>query len=50
MLGDTKAFSGFSVNDIAAARTFYAETLGLNVTEENGMLRLHLAGGADVLV
>ena len=31
--------------DIPAAKEFYAGTLGLNVTEENGMLMLHLAGG-----
>jgi catechol 2,3-dioxygenase-like lactoylglutathione lyase family enzyme len=46
MLGDSKAFSGFSTNDIPAAKRFYAETLGIEVTEENGMLTLHLDGGA----
>jgi catechol 2,3-dioxygenase-like lactoylglutathione lyase family enzyme len=50
MLGSSKAFSGFSVDDIEAAKTFYGETLGQNVTEENGMLALHLAGGGEVLV
>ena len=50
MLTDSHAFSGFSVDDVPAARTFYAETLGLDVTEENGMLQLHLAGGSTVLV
>src|SRR3712207_1479619 len=45
MLADTPAFSGFAVPDIDAARDFYANTLGLRVTEENGMLTLHLAGG-----
>ncbi len=44
MLTSSHAFSGFSVDDIPAARAFYAETLGLRVTEENGMLTLHLAG------
>jgi catechol 2,3-dioxygenase-like lactoylglutathione lyase family enzyme len=44
------AYSGFSTNDIAAARGFYAETLGLEVSEENGMLTLNLPGGARVLV
>jgi catechol 2,3-dioxygenase-like lactoylglutathione lyase family enzyme len=43
MLKETKAFSGFSVDDIPAAREFYGETLGIEVTEENGMLTLHLA-------
>ena len=48
MLQDSHAFSGFSVDDISAAKAFYADTLGLRVTEENGMLTLHLAGdGGD---
>ena len=50
MLGTAKAFSGFSVDDIAAAKDFYGDTLGLDVDEENGMLALHIAGGGDVLV
>jgi catechol 2,3-dioxygenase-like lactoylglutathione lyase family enzyme len=41
----TKAFSGFAVPDVDQAREFYADTLGINVTEENGLLTLHLAGG-----
>ncbi|WP_370616855.1 VOC family protein [Mumia sp. Pv 4-285] len=50
MLGDTPAFSGFSVDDTTTAKAFYADTLGLDVDEENGMLTLHLAGGRDTLV
>jgi catechol 2,3-dioxygenase-like lactoylglutathione lyase family enzyme len=50
MLTDSHAFSGFSTNDIPGTKAFYAETLGLEVTEENGMLTLHLAGGGTVLV
>jgi catechol 2,3-dioxygenase-like lactoylglutathione lyase family enzyme len=50
MFGTTKAFSGFSVNDIDAARKFYSETLGLKVSEENGLLTLHIAGDRDTLV
>jgi catechol 2,3-dioxygenase-like lactoylglutathione lyase family enzyme len=50
MLTDSKAFSGFSVNDVPQARRFYEETLGLRVTESNGMLTLHIAGDRDVLV
>jgi catechol 2,3-dioxygenase-like lactoylglutathione lyase family enzyme len=46
MLGKTKAFSGFAAPDIEAARAFYADTLGLDVTEENGLLTLNLEGGA----
>ena len=45
MFEHTKAFSGFSVDDIPAAHAFYADTLGIRVTEEHGMLTLHLAGG-----
>jgi predicted enzyme related to lactoylglutathione lyase len=44
MFKDTKAFSGFSVDDISAAKRFYGETLGIEVTEENGLLSLHIAG------
>jgi catechol 2,3-dioxygenase-like lactoylglutathione lyase family enzyme len=48
-LRDSHAFSGFSVSDIAAAKKFYGDTLGLKVTEEHGMLKLHLATGGSVL-
>jgi predicted enzyme related to lactoylglutathione lyase len=50
MLENSKAFSGFSVDDIPAAKKFYGETLGLNVTEENGMLTLNLAGDRGTLI
>ena len=53
LLRDSAAFSGFSVDDLDAARTFYEEVLGLRTsteTEMGGLLRLHLAGGRDVLV
>ena len=50
MLSDSHAYSGFSSNDIPKAKEFYAETLGLEVAEENGMLTLHLAGGGKVLI
>jgi len=50
MFANSKAFSGFSVNDIPAAKQFYSETLGLNVSEESGMLHLHIAEGGDILV
>lgn len=44
------AFSGFSSNDIPAARRFYAETVGLEVIEVNDMLELQLPGGGHTLV
>jgi predicted enzyme related to lactoylglutathione lyase len=49
MFEHTLAFSGFSTNDIPAAKTFY-ESLGLRVSEANGMLTLHIAGERDTLV
>lgn len=45
MLSDSPAFSGFSVDDTDAARAFYADVLGLTVTEDNGILTLELGGG-----
>lgn len=50
MFKDTKAFSGFSVDDLGRARDFYADTLGLEVAEQDGMLTLHVAGGTRILV
>jgi predicted enzyme related to lactoylglutathione lyase len=50
MLRDSKAFSGFSANDIPKAKEFYGQTLGLKVSESNGLLTLHVADGNDVLV
>ena len=50
MFSDSHAFAGYSVDDIAAARAFYADVLGLTVNEANGMLTLHLAGGGRVLL
>jgi catechol 2,3-dioxygenase-like lactoylglutathione lyase family enzyme len=49
MFEHTKAFSGFSVDDLPKAKQFYGETLGLRVSEENGLLFLHIAEGHDVL-
>ena len=50
VLENTKAFSGFSVDDVPEAKRFYSETLGLRVSEEYGMLWLHIAGERDILV
>jgi predicted enzyme related to lactoylglutathione lyase len=52
MLRDSKAFSGFSVNDTQKARKFYGETLGLEVTDADmpGLLTLRLGSGAAVLI
>jgi catechol 2,3-dioxygenase-like lactoylglutathione lyase family enzyme len=50
MLSGRAAFSGFSTNDIPKARAFYGDTLGLEVAEENGMLRLTFPNGHTVLI
>jgi predicted enzyme related to lactoylglutathione lyase len=50
MLRDSAAFSGFTVDDVAAAKAFYGDVLGLDVTEEHGMLTLHLAPERPTLV
>jgi predicted enzyme related to lactoylglutathione lyase len=53
MFKDSKAFSGFSTNDIAKAKDFYGNVLGLNVEEsgkEMPVLTLHLATGGNIFV
>ena len=50
MFANTKAYSGFAVNDLQRAREFYGDTLGLKTSEEHGLMSLHLAGGRDTLV
>ena len=50
MLEKSKAFSGFAAPDIAKEKKFYSDTLGLKTSEDHGLLRLHLAGGNDVLI
>jgi predicted enzyme related to lactoylglutathione lyase len=50
MFENTKAFSGFSVDDLEAAKKFYGEVLGLKTSERYGLLTLHLAGGRDTLI
>jgi predicted enzyme related to lactoylglutathione lyase len=50
MFENTRAFSGFAVDDLEAAKKFYGEALGLKTSEQYGLLTLHLAGGRDTLV
>ena len=51
MFANTKAFSGFAVDDLDKAREFYGETLGIETTvEEMGILTLHIAGDRPTLV
>jgi hypothetical protein len=47
MFANTKAFSGFAVDDLEAARGFYADTLGIDVSGADQLLTLRLAGGRD---
>lgn len=50
MLKDSRAYSGFSTNDVAATRAFYSDTLGVDVSGGDGMLTLRLGGGGRVLI
>jgi predicted enzyme related to lactoylglutathione lyase len=53
MFADTKAFSGFAVDDLEQARQFYGETLGIGtsvISEEVGLMTLHIAGDRDTFV
>jgi predicted enzyme related to lactoylglutathione lyase len=51
MFENTKTYSGFAVPDIAEAKRFYGETLGLRISEPaEGILTLHLAGERNTLV
>ncbi len=51
MLQQSKAFSGFSVNDLAQAKAFYTETLGLLVKDNPmGLLELHLEGNNPLII
>ncbi len=51
MFKQTKAFSGFSVNDLQKAKTFYSEVLGLEVADNPmGLIELHIEGGNRIIV
>ncbi len=50
MLSAVTAFSGFSTDDSSTVKAFYADTLGLDVTDENGMLTLKFPNGHTVLI
>ncbi len=50
MFKDTKAYSGFAVDDVQKAQEFYGDTLGLKTSEEYGLLTLHIAGDRPTLV
>jgi catechol 2,3-dioxygenase-like lactoylglutathione lyase family enzyme len=50
MFKNTKAFSGFSTDDLQKAKEFYSKTLGLEVSETAEGLGLHIAGGGRVFI
>ena len=53
MLEQSRAFSGFAVDDLKAARRFYGETLEQRLEvldEDNGLMTLHLAGERPTLI
>jgi predicted enzyme related to lactoylglutathione lyase len=50
MLESAKAYSGFAAADMTEAREFYAETLGLPVSEAPPGLWVTLPGGRDTLI
>ena len=50
MIEAVDSFSGFSVNDLAVARTFYVDTLGLKLLDDSMGLRLELPGGSELFV
>jgi catechol 2,3-dioxygenase-like lactoylglutathione lyase family enzyme len=50
MLSETSAYSGIAVRDMAEARRFYAETLGVRTSEEYGLMWLHHANDHRTLV
>ena len=50
MFKNTKAFSGFSVDDLQKAKQFYSQILGLEISESNGLLELHISGWTNILI
>ena len=50
MFKNTKAFSGFSVDDLQKAKDFYGQTLGMEVSETEEGLGLKIAGGGEVFI
>jgi catechol 2,3-dioxygenase-like lactoylglutathione lyase family enzyme len=51
MFNNTRAYSGFSVNDLEKAREFYSQVLGLEVKDAPmKILELHIKGGNPIIV
>jgi len=53
MFKNTKAFNGYSVNDIKKAKEFYGKILGLEVSDVPGMevlLNVKISGGNKIML
>lgn len=51
MFKDTKAFSGYSVDDTARAKAFYSDILDIKTKEgEMGILELHINGNNPIIL
>lgn len=51
MLTHSKAFSGFSVDDLQKAKNFYSKILGLKVFDNPmGVIELHTEGSNKILI
>ena len=50
MFKNTKAFSSFSVDDLEKAKKFYGQTLGLEISEANEGISLHIVGGNEIFI
>ncbi|MBC7872124.1 MAG: VOC family protein [Chitinophagaceae bacterium] len=50
MFKNTKAFSSFSVDDVPKAKAFYAEVLGVEVSQDDDLLNLHIVGDSQILI
>jgi predicted enzyme related to lactoylglutathione lyase len=49
MFKPLQTYNGFSINDLAAAKQFYSEVLGLQVTEEGPGMRIQHVGGGSAI-
>ncbi|MEO8413453.1 MAG: VOC family protein [Ginsengibacter sp.] len=51
MLKHSKAFSGFSVDDLQKAKQFYSDILGLDVADNPmGLLELNIEGSNTIII
>jgi catechol 2,3-dioxygenase-like lactoylglutathione lyase family enzyme len=50
MLGDSHSFASYSTNDVAKAREFYGDTLGLEASDDDGLLNVRLPGGGGLMI